>query len=126
MAVPPEPSVEVPRDRRSQAPHGPAIANPWTGLFDARVHPNLRHSTPLPNTPQNPCLLDTDLTDPVALPDADAATVLIFEQGLQHERRHPASLKARGFTVVEIPGEGFDIDERTTRAEESRCGAGLR
>jgi hypothetical protein len=67
-----------------------------------------------------------DLTDPVALPDADAATVLIFEQGLQHERRHLASLKARGFTVVEIPGEAFDIDERTARAEESRCGAGLR
>ena len=67
-----------------------------------------------------------DLTDPVALPDADAATVLIFEQGLQHERRHLASLKARGFTLVEIPGEGFDIDERTARAKESRCGAGLR
>jgi hypothetical protein len=38
-----------------------------------------------------------DPTDPVALPDADAATVLIFEQGLQHERRHFASLNALGF-----------------------------
>jgi hypothetical protein len=48
-----------------------------------------------------------DLTDPVEIPERDAATLLIFEKGIEHEKRHLASLKARGFTVVEIAGEGF-------------------
>jgi predicted RecB family nuclease len=59
-----------------------------------------------------------DLTDPVVISERDAATVLIFEKGIEHEKRHLASLKARGLDVVEVPGEGFDLAERTalTRA----------
>src|SRR5262249_23667194 len=65
-----------------------------------------------------------DLTEPVELSEHDVATVLIFEKGLEHERRHLASLKARGFSVVEIPSEGFDIAERTARTQEvMRAGA---
>jgi predicted RecB family nuclease len=59
-----------------------------------------------------------DLTDPVVISERDAATVLIFEKGIEHEKRHLASLKARGLDVLEVPGEGFDLAERTalTRA----------
>src|SRR4029077_5972128 len=61
-----------------------------------------------------------DLTEHVEIPERDAATVLIFEKGIEHETRHLASLKARGFSVVEIPGEGFDLDERTALTREAR------
>jgi len=65
-----------------------------------------------------------DLTDPVEVPERDAATVLIFEKGIEHERRHLASLKARGLNVVEVPGEGFDLAERTALTREvMRAGA---
>src|SRR5262249_8298869 len=58
------------------------------------------------------------------IPERDAATILIFEKGIEHERRHLALLKARGFTVAEIPGEGFDLAERTVRTQEAmRAGA---
>src|SRR6516165_10596738 len=60
-----------------------------------------------------------DLTNPAEMPERDAATVLIFEKGLEHERRYLASLQARGFGVVEIPGEGFDIAERTARTRQA-------
>src|SRR6266446_5799825 len=67
-----------------------------------------------------------DLTDLVEIPERDAATVLIFEKGIEHEKRHLASLKARGFTVVEIPGEGFDLAERTALTREvMRAGASV-
>jgi predicted RecB family nuclease len=59
-----------------------------------------------------------ELTDPVEIPERDAATVLIFEKGIEHERRYLATLKARDFSVVEIPGEGFDLDERTALTRE--------
>jgi predicted RecB family nuclease len=59
-----------------------------------------------------------ELTDPVEIPEHDAATVLIFEKGIEHEQRHLALLKARGFTVVEIVGEGFDLVERTAFTRE--------
>jgi len=65
-----------------------------------------------------------DLTDPVELDQPDAATVLIFEKGLEHERRHLSTLKARGFAVAEIPGEGFDLAERIAQTREAmRAGA---
>src|SRR3981189_1690926 len=35
-----------------------------------------------------------DLADPVELPQRDAATVLIFEKEIEHEKRHLVSLKA--------------------------------
>ena len=35
-----------------------------------------------------------DLADPVEIPERDAATVLIFAKGIEHEKRHLASLKA--------------------------------
>ena len=38
-----------------------------------------------------------DLTDPLEIFERDAATVLIFEKGLEHERRYLASLKEQGF-----------------------------
>jgi hypothetical protein len=44
------------------------------------------------------------LTDPVEIPERDAATVLIFEKGIEHEKRHLASLKARDVTIVEVAG----------------------
>jgi predicted RecB family nuclease len=59
-----------------------------------------------------------DLADPTELPERDVATVLIFEKGIEHEKRHLASLKARGLNVVEVPGEGFDIAERTAFTRE--------
>jgi predicted RecB family nuclease len=65
-----------------------------------------------------------DLTDPVEIPERDAATVLVFRKGLEHEKRHLASLKARGFAVVEVAGEGFDVPERTRLSREAmRAGA---
>ena len=65
-----------------------------------------------------------DLTDPVEIPERDAATVLIFEKGIEHEKRYLASLKARGLDVVEVPGEGFDLAERTALTREvMRAGA---
>src|SRR6266446_983988 len=60
-----------------------------------------------------------DLTDPIEIPERDAATVLIFQKGIDYEKRHLASLKARGFSVVEIPGEGFDVPERTALTWEA-------
>jgi predicted RecB family nuclease len=59
-----------------------------------------------------------DLTDPIEIPGRDAPTVLIFEKGIEHEKRYLASLKARGFDVVEVPGEGFDLAERTALTRE--------
>jgi predicted RecB family nuclease len=65
-----------------------------------------------------------DLKNPVKLPERDAATVLIFEKGIDHEKRYLASLKARGFAVVEITAEGFDVPERTRLTREAmRAGA---
>jgi uncharacterized protein len=60
-----------------------------------------------------------DLTDPVEMPERDAATILIFDKGLEHEKRHLASLRVRGFNVVEISAEGFDIAERTASTQEA-------
>jgi predicted RecB family nuclease len=58
------------------------------------------------------------------IPERDAATVLIFQKGLEHERRYLASLKARGRNVVEVPGEGFDLPEQTALTREAiRAGA---
>jgi hypothetical protein len=59
-----------------------------------------------------------DLADPVEISERDAATVLIFEKGLEHEKRHLASLKAQGLSILEIPGEGFDVPERTALTRE--------
>jgi predicted RecB family nuclease len=59
-----------------------------------------------------------ELTDHVEIPERNAATVLIFEKGIEHEQRHLALLKARGFTVVEIAREGFDLAERTALTRE--------
>jgi hypothetical protein len=43
---------------------------------------------------------------------------------LEHERRYLASLKVRGVTVLEVPGEGFDLAERMVVAwEVMRAGA---
>jgi hypothetical protein len=65
-----------------------------------------------------------DLTNPAEMPERDAATILVFEKGIEHERRHLLSLKARGFTVVEVPGDGFDVPERTGFTREAmRAGA---
>jgi hypothetical protein len=60
-----------------------------------------------------------DLKKPVKLPARDAATVLIFEKGIEHEKRYLASLKARGFAVIEVAGEGFDVPERTALTRET-------
>ena len=51
-------------------------------------------------------------------PRRDAATILIFEKGIEQEKRHLATLKARGLTVVEVLGEGFDLAERTALTRE--------
>jgi uncharacterized protein len=71
------------------------------------------------------CYLDLrDLTEPVEILERDAATGLIFEKGIEHEKRHLALLRARGLAVVEVPGEGFDIPERTALTREGmRAGA---
>jgi len=60
-----------------------------------------------------------DLTDPQEIPSRDAATVLIFEKGIAHEKRHLASLKARRLSVVEVPADGFDVAERTALTREA-------
>jgi predicted RecB family nuclease len=66
------------------------------------------------------------LADPVEIPARDAATVLIFEKGIEHEKRHLASLKAGGLNVVEVAGEGFDLAERTAFTREvMRAGAAV-
>jgi predicted RecB family nuclease len=65
-----------------------------------------------------------DLTDPTEIPPRDAATVLIFEKGIEHEKRHLATLKAGGLDVVEVPGEGFNLAGRTALTREvMRAGA---
>jgi hypothetical protein len=65
-----------------------------------------------------------DLTDPVEIPERDAATALIFEKGIEHEKRYLASRKTLGFGVVEVPAEGFDLIERTSLTQEvMRAGA---
>src|SRR5271169_5384015 len=60
-----------------------------------------------------------DLTDAVEIPERDAATILIFEKGIEHERRHLVLLRASGLAVVEVPGEGFDLAERTALTREA-------
>jgi hypothetical protein len=47
-----------------------------------------------------------NLTDEVVISERDAATDLIFMKGLEHEARYLASVKARGFAVIEMAGEG--------------------
>src|SRR5438477_9072774 len=59
------------------------------------------------------------LTDEVVIPERDAATVLIFQKGIEHEKRYLAALKARGLIVVEIPAEGFDLHERAKCTREA-------
>jgi uncharacterized protein len=59
-----------------------------------------------------------NLADQVEIREREAATVLIFEKGLEHERRHLASIEARGIRVAEIAAEGFDIAERTALTRE--------
>jgi uncharacterized protein len=59
-----------------------------------------------------------DLIDPAELPQPDAATALIFEKGLDHEKRHLAWLKAQGFTVIDIAPKGFDLPERGAHTRE--------
>jgi uncharacterized protein len=64
------------------------------------------------------------LTDPAEILPRDAATILIFEKGVEHEKRHLTSLKALGLSLVEVPSEGFDIAERTALTREvMRAGA---
>jgi uncharacterized protein len=60
-----------------------------------------------------------DLTDPVDISERDAATVLIFEKGLEHEWRYLASLKEQGLMVAEIPGEGFELPDRIVLTREA-------
>ena len=65
-----------------------------------------------------------NLTDEVVIPETGAATVLIFQKGIEHEKRYLAALKARGLPVVEITAEGFDVPERTRLTREAmRAGA---
>jgi hypothetical protein len=64
-------------------------------------------------------------TDPVEISQRDAATVVIFEKGLEHERRHLVSIKAKGLAVVEFKAERFDLAERTALTRVViRAGAG--
>ena len=57
-------------------------------------------------------------------PQRDAATILVFEKGIEHEQRHLASLKAQGLNVVMASREGFDITERAAVTEQVfRAGA---
>jgi predicted RecB family nuclease len=60
-----------------------------------------------------------DLTEPVELPERDAATALIFAKGIEHEKRYLASRKVLGIAVVEVPGEGFDFTERISFTREA-------
>jgi predicted RecB family nuclease len=65
-----------------------------------------------------------DLSDPVKISQRDAATLLVFEKGIEHEQRHLASLKARGLNVVVGSREGFDITQRAAVTEQAfRAGA---
>src|SRR5437868_7705477 len=67
-----------------------------------------------------------DLADPVEIHARDDATGLIFENGIEHEKRYLASVKARGLNVIEVPGEGFDLAERTAHTREvMQAGAAL-
>jgi len=43
-----------------------------------------------------------NLTDEVVIPERDTATVLIFEKGIEHEKRYLTALRDRGFAVVEV------------------------
>jgi predicted RecB family nuclease len=64
------------------------------------------------------------LADQVEIPERDPATVLIFEKGVEHEKRYLTALKARGLVVVEVKAEGFDLVERTALTRETmRAGA---
>ena len=65
-----------------------------------------------------------DLTDPVKISQPDAATILVFEKGIEHEQRHLTSLKARGLNVVMASREGGDITQRAAVTEQAfRSGA---
>lgn len=65
-----------------------------------------------------------DLTDPEQIPKRDAATLLIFERGIEREQRHLASLKSQDLNVVVGSREGFDIIERAAVTEQAmRAGA---
>jgi hypothetical protein len=44
--------------------------------------------------------------DETVIPETGAVTVLVFEKGIEHEKRYLTTLKARGFAVVEVAGEG--------------------
>jgi hypothetical protein len=59
-----------------------------------------------------------DLTEPVQIAEPDAATALVFEKGIEHERRYLALLKAQGFAVIEIAPQGFDVAERSAATRE--------
>jgi hypothetical protein len=60
-----------------------------------------------------------NLTDEVVIPERDAATVLIFEKGTEHEKRYLTALIERGCAVVEMAAEGFDVPERAARTREA-------
>lgn len=60
-----------------------------------------------------------NLTDEVVIPETGAATVLIFEKGIEHEKGYLTALRARGFAVVEITAKGFDVPERTRLTREA-------
>jgi predicted RecB family nuclease len=60
-----------------------------------------------------------DLIEPAEIPQRDPAAVLIFQKGIEHEKRYLAGLKARGSTVVEVPAEGFDLPERARCTTEA-------
>src|SRR5260370_5907734 len=65
-----------------------------------------------------------NMTDEVVISERDAATVLIFEKGIEHEKRYLAAIKAKGLPVVEVKAEGFDVPERTGLTREAmRAGA---
>lgn len=51
------------------------------------------------------------LSQPVEVPPPDETAVLLQQKGLEHERAHLASLKAKGLSVVEIDG-GVSMDRR--------------
>jgi predicted RecB family nuclease len=64
-----------------------------------------------------------NLIDEVVISEGETATVLIFEKGIEHEKRYLAALKARGLPVVEITAEGFDVPERTRMTREAMRGS---
>jgi hypothetical protein len=47
------------------------------------------------------------------------ATAMIFEKGVEYEKRYLTAFKARGLVVVEVKAEGFDLAERTALARKS-------